>query len=165
MDYGTNYLYFAVAAANFTDSWLPEFQLTGNGASVETIEWQYPAQANVATGWNLPTVPVQASAGSGASVGAAGECIIVRVTLEHGAEEVTTALTLTLAVNGIMNDPTTVGADYTNRDFEDVHHADCLADGFTNDVATQVLKPRPDLISTTPGVAPGPDPVQFQPKN
>lgn len=165
MNYGTNYLYFAVNAANFTDSWLPEFLLTGHGGRTATIEWQRPATANVATGWNAATVPVQALAGTGASVGSAGECIIVRVTIAHLAEETITDLPITLAVNGIMNDPTTPAVDYTNRTFEDVHHADCLADSFDNDIANQVIKQRPDLTSTTPGVAPGPDPIPFQTKN
>ncbi len=167
MNYGTNYLYFAVNAANFTDSWLPEFQLSGHGGRTTTIEWQRPALANVATGWNAATVAVQATAGAGASVGAAGECIIVRVTIAHAAEETIADLTITLAVNGIMNDPTRSDlavADYTDRTFEDVHHADCTADGFTNDIANQVIKQRPDLNSSTPDAA-GTGTLPFQTKN
>ncbi len=166
MNYGTNYLYFVVNAANFTDSWLPEFQLTGHGGRTTTIEWQYPSAATTAAGWNLPTVPVVASGGTGSSVGADGECIIVRVTIAHGAEETIAALPIDLAVNGIMNDPTTAGADYTNIAFEDVHYADCTADGFTNDVIRQVLKPRPELNSTTPASPTQATPIQdFIPKN
>ena len=167
MNYGTNYLYFAVNAANFTDSWLPEFQLTGHGGRTATIEWQRPALANVATGWNAATVPVQATAGPGESVGAAGECIIVRVTIAHLAEQTTADLPITLAVNGIMNNPTRADlavADYTVRTFEDVHYTDCATDGFTNDIANQVIKQRPDLDSTTPNAA-GTGTLPFQTKN
>jgi len=165
MNYGTNYLYFVVTAANFTDSWLPEFDLDGHGGRTATIEWQYPAQATVATGWNAPTVPVVASGGEGSSVGSAGECIIVRVTIAHGAEETIALLPIELAVNGTMNDPTTPGADYTNIAFEDVHHTNCLADGFENDKITQVLKPRPDINSSTPASSTDTTIQPFIPKN
>jgi hypothetical protein len=166
MDYGTNYLYFAVTAANFTDSWLPTFQLTGiAGTRTSLVEWQYPALSNVATGWHPVTDPVVASGGAGSSVGAAGECIVVRVTVDNNKEETIAAAPIEVAVDGIMNDPTTPGADYTTAAFGDVDVATCAVDGFTNDKITHILSPRPDLISTTPGVAPNPNPGPFIPKN
>lgn len=165
MNYGTNYLYYSVNAANFTDSWLPEFQLSALSGRTATIEWQRPALANVATGWNAATVAVQATGGPGASVGSDGECIVVRVAIAHGAVETADAdFSFDFAVNGIMNDPTTPAVDYTNRTFEDVHHANCTADGFTNDTANQVIKQRPNLNSTTPDAA-GTGTLPFQTKN
>lgn len=167
MNYGTNYLYFAVTAANFTDSWLPSFQLTGIAAPrTAVVEWQYPNLANVATGWHDATVPVVASGGAGSSVGAAGECIIVRVTVNNNTEETVAAAPISLAVNGVMNDPTTVAADYTALAYEDVHFTGCTADGFTNDIANQILSPRPNVNTTTVGVNPPyPNPEPFIPKN
>lgn len=168
MDYGTNYLYYAVTAANFTDSWKPAFTLSGNAGGTQTtsIEWQYSSLANVATGWHAATDVVNASAGAGASVGTAGECIVVRVTIDNNKEETIAAQPVALAVNGVMNDPTTVAADYTNVVYEDVHYATCIADGTTNDVVTHILKPRPDLISTTPASSTVPLPLQpFNGKN
>lgn len=163
MDYGTNYLYFIVNAANFTDSWLPSFQLSNIGGRSSTIEWQYPNLANVATGWNLPSVAVKASAGDGASVGSTGECIIVRVTIDNAKEETIADTPIELAVNGIMNNPETPAADYTDPRFADVHFTDCAQVDF-DDKATHILKPRPDLNSTTPDAA-GTGVLPSQPKN
>jgi hypothetical protein len=166
MNYGTNYLYFSVVAANFTDSWKPDWLLTGNtGTRTLLVEWQYPALSNVATGWKAATDIVQASGGAGASVGSAGECIIVRVTVSNNKEETTVPVTISVAVDGVMNDPTTVAVDYTNVAYADIHYTGCLADGFTNDIANHILAPRPDIITTTVGVAPNTNPGPFIPKN
>lgn len=165
MDYGTNYLYYIVNAANFTDSWMPSFQLSGHGGRIPTIEWQYPALANVVAGWNSATTPVVASGGAGSSVGPLGECIIVRVTLDNDKEETLAATDIILAVDGVMNDPTTPVADYTNNLFGDVQASDCAVTLTYEDAATQVLMPRPEVISTTPASPTDPAIQPFIPKN
>lgn len=144
-DFGIDYIYYVVTAANFTTSWQPDFLLTGNsGVDGETtlIEWALPADATVATGWNAITVPVPAQDPTG-TVGAAGECIIVRLTVDHNKDEVLTALPLALAVDGQTN--------LAGVPLPDLHHVDCSIDLFANDIATHILNPRPDIQNATPG--------------
>ncbi len=161
MDYGINVLYFAVTAANFTDSWLPSFQIGGTGMTgsrdVVAVDWAYPAEAILPAGtWNTMTEagtdwtttnPIDAQGGT--TVGAAGECIIVRVTVENNQAETIVNAPISLAVDGTMLDPA-AGGGYTNAAYDDIHHLDCSVDGFTNDVVTQVLAPRPDINAITP---------------
>ena len=129
-DYGTDYSFFLVNAAGFTSSWQPDFQLTGiSGTQTATTEWAYADAPGI---WNPATTPVNVKAASG-TASATGECIVVRVTIEHHTEEVLTALNIALAVDG------------TSNSMPDIHHSDCTADGFANDVAVHVLKPRPTV--------------------
>ncbi len=129
-DYGTDYIFYVVNAAGFTGSWQPDFQLTGiSGTQTAITEWAYADTPGI---WNQPSIAVNAKAVSG-TVDATGECIIVRVTLKHNAEEVLAALNISMAVDG------------TSNTLPDINHTDCLADGFSNDVAIHILKPRPTL--------------------
>lgn len=129
-DYGTDYLFYIVNAAGYSESWQPEFQLTGiAGTQAATIEWAYPSAPGI---WNASTTLVGAQAASG-TVDAAGECIIVRISVKHNSEEVLSALIIQLAVDG------------TSNSLPDISHTDCSADGFANDIATHVLKPRPAI--------------------
>jgi len=167
VDYGENYIFYVVNAANFAHSWMPSFQLTYGGAS-EAIEvdWTYLADANdAAATWNpmslsgdtyTGTTPVNAP--SNGEVGEDGDCIVVRVLIDHGTvEEGIVEQDVILAVDGIMYDSGAETADdyYTNPELGDIHHAevtgeDCpWIDGFVNDVATFTLTPRPDITSTT----------------
>jgi len=154
-DFGVDYIYYAVTAANFTTSWQPTFQITGlaGGTQTSLIEWAYPANANVATGWNATTAPVLAQDPTG-TVGAAGECVIVRVTVDHNSEEVLTALNIQLAIDGLTN----LAAAAASQ-LPDLHYVDCSIDNFTNDITTHVLNPRADIQSATPGAG-----VNFLPK-
>jgi hypothetical protein len=130
-DYGTDYSFFVVNAAGFTGSWQPEFQLSGiTDNQTVTTEWAYAGTPAI---WNPAVTTVNVKDASG-SAGSAGECIIVRVTIKHNSDEVTTALNITLAVDG------------TSNSMADIHHADCTADGFANDIAIHVLKPRPAVL-------------------
>src|SRR5690606_3074530 len=76
VDYGQNYIFYSVNAANFTHSWQPAFTkaIAGATSSLGDVEWAYPADAVVGTGWNAATVPVEAQTTDGA-VGPDGECI------------------------------------------------------------------------------------------
>lgn len=165
MDYGINYMFFAVTAANFTHSWLPSFQtggadLTGS-RDVTAVHWAYPAEAvsgtwtamtESATNEWTTTTPVLAT---NSTVGAEGECIIVRITIANNQAQTITDAEISLAVDGVMYDPE--NSNYANLALGDLHYADCAVDGFTNDIATQVLSARPDIQAV--------DPAPFVPKN
>ena len=170
MDYGTNYMFFTVSAANFFHSWLPSFQtggadLTGS-RDVTAVHWAYPTATGNGT-WtamtesatNLWTTATPVEAPSNGTVGAAGQCIVVRITIANNQAETITDAEISLAVDGIMYDPTVpVGDDhYATATLGDLHYDGCVVDGFTNDVKTQVLSPRPDIHVGTP--------APFVPKN
>jgi len=169
MDYGVNYTFYAVTAANFTDSWLPSFQPGGPGLRdtrvITAIEWAYPDDAVNNINWHATTdnsgtwtsvdaVEVQASGSN--TVGQDGECIVIRMTIENNRVETLVAENITIAVDGVMLDP--VNNNYTNSTaFGDIHHDENPVgnvcpwyDGFANDVATQVLSPRPAIQAVTP---------------
>jgi len=169
MDYGVNYMFFIVNAANYTHSWQPSFQVGGLAGSrtVTAVDWAYPAEAVTGT-WNATvgaganwtaagaTVPyVSATAGT---VGPLGECIIVRVTVDNNQAETIVDTPISLAVDGIMRDPAL--GTYVTATFGDIHHSTCTQDGFDNDVITQVLTARPDIHSAT-----GTPVLPFEPQN
>lgn len=181
MDYGINYMFFAVSAANYTDSWQPSFLLGGAGLTgagvtraVTAVEWATPTEA-VAGTWHATTGSglnwtaagatldhVTASGGTGAAVGPDGECIVIRITIANNQSQTIANAPISLAVDGVMLDP--VNSNYTNPLFGDIHYAANPVgnvcpwyDGFTNDVITQVLAPRPDVQAV--------DPTPFTPNN
>uniref|UniRef100_UPI0032169473 hypothetical protein n=1 Tax=uncultured Draconibacterium sp. TaxID=1573823 RepID=UPI0032169473 len=169
-DYGENWVYFTVTAANFTHSWQPTFNITYTGTQGEVLEaaWAYPADALANTDWNTissfdGTTPATEVLHSGTVIGTSvgaddgtGECIVVRVRVDHGTEpeNAVTDQTVRLAVNGFMYDQS--GANYTNALYEDLHYADTNSDtycndtdGFTNDWVEYRLTPRPQIINAT----------------
>lgn len=163
MDYGDNYVFFTVSAANFVHSWTPIFTIPTNTTqttvAVTDITWAYPTEA-IKTAplgtWNAATAPILAVAGSGA-VGAGGECIIVRVHLDHGNNQNAVAGAITIGVNGTMyNVPTT---NYANANLADLDPGAAPGPCTNNltDVATYDLTPRPAITTTAPLV--------FEPKN
>ena len=172
MDYGQNYVYFSVTAANFVDSWMPDISaVASNGAVATDIYWAYPSEATVSDGtgtWNLPSVAVVAGGEGGAvvgddgTVGDAGEYIIVRVLVDHGNIEAPVGpspandATVILSIDGIMYDAT--NTNHTNNDLLDVDDdgTDCVQN--VTDQATHLLLPRPDINENTPGVG------TFEPK-
>lgn len=172
-NFGTNYMFFVVSAANFSHSYMPRFQVNGTGLTgtrvISAVDWAYPADAVSGT-WNTTTgaggaagdiftsnTPVTAQSTTG-SVGATGECIVVRITIQNNRVETIADEQISLAVDANMYDP--VDADYANNLLADIHHADGPAgecpwyDDFTNDVAIQVLTPRPDINQPTPAPTP-----------
>lgn len=171
MNYGENWIFFSVNAANFVDSWLPSFQTNYTGAgTVGTVEWAYPADALANTAWHAATVPVAARDASGA-VGAAGECIVLRVQIDHADDEIIAATVLTMGVNGTMFDPAAAtGAEYANAAFDDLGpdgtDGDNLCDQVDfDDEIDYTITPRPAVTTATIGVAPNPNPAPFEPKN
>lgn len=170
-DYGENWVFFTVTAANFTHSWMPTFQFTYSGTDGEVLEaaWAYPTDAIANTTWtsidvttgvtaavfntnnNLTAVPPVVGADNGS-----GQCIVVRVRIDHGTipENAVNNQTLRMAVNGFMYDQ--VNTVYTTALLEDIHYADTNADSkcndtddWDNDWVNQILTPRPQIISTT----------------
>jgi len=175
-DYGYDYLYFVVTAANFSTSWRPSVQLSGIDPfeTVTAVEWFRPTDAAFATPEAMPltgteyiaTNPVLALSGT---VGVAGEGIVIRVRIDHkngvNVYEGLTDETITMAVDGktLLASATPLG---------DVHYSSTIPaanalcgkeDGYQFDMATQVLKARPNIQSTTPGVAPNANPGNFLP--
>lgn len=162
MNYGENYVYFAVTAANFNHSWKPAFQVSATEAGTATMDvaWAYKAQSFGATPtWHTTTQTGSdfasadvVDAPSNGSVGIGGECIIVRVHIDNNAENTQTDNTISFAVDGIMRDPvTTLYATAALGDLSSTAGAGCGAiDGFTNDKTTQVIMARPTIIEVTP---------------
>jgi len=174
-NYGTNYMFFVVTAANFSHSYMPRFQVGGAGLRdtrvISAVDWAYPAEAVTGT-WNTTTgaggggsldiftsnSKVDAKAPTG-SVGTTGECIIVRITIQNNRVETISNDPISLAVDATMYDA--VAANYTNSLLADIHHTANPAgnvcpwyDEFTNDVATQILTPRPDINQPVPAPVP-----------
>lgn len=167
-DYGENWVFFTVTAANFTHSWMPTFQITYTGtAEVLTADWAYLADASANTGWNSidvatgVTTAVLHPATAGTTVGVdegTGEYIVVRVQVDHGviSENAVDPQNVKMAVNGVMYDQD--DDIYTNAALEDIHYADLDAtpdgicddtDGFDHDWVDYVITPRPQIINAT----------------
>lgn len=167
-NYGENWVFFTVTAANFTHSWMPTFEITytGNQGEVLAADWAYLADASANTDWNsinittgVTTEVLHPGTVIGTSVGAddgTGEYIIVRVQVDHGVlpENAVNDQKVKMAVNGIMYDQVATG--YTNTALEDLHFADTDVngkcddtDGFLNDWVEYVITPRPQIINNT----------------
>lgn len=173
-DFGIDYLYFTVTAANFSTSWRPSLQIDAINAeeTVTAVEWTRPNDFAFATPHAMPlagttytsTDPVPVLAASG-TVGAAGECIIIRITVDHTVPplnyEGLADETITVAVDGLTQLAATppIG-DVHFSSTVPISNTNCgLVDGFLYDKSTQVLKPRPDI--TAPAMpAPGLLPVK-----
>lgn len=175
MDYGVNYLYYVVNAANWANTWLPSFELTAAGTASTTfaVDWAYPAESHgagavwhtTAAAANIYTSDDPVSPSSGSSVDENGECIIVRVTVDHNLNEALGGMTVELAVNGFMEDITNATNPYINPLLGDIHHTDGGAgnpcpwyDGYTNDRIAYTLTARPTVVdASTPPAAIIPD--------
>ncbi len=142
-DYGVNELIFKVVAANFTGGWKPSVKISGLAGTqtIGSIEWSEsttfsganPFTQN-ADSWS-PANKVPAPADN---LTEDGEIIYLKVSIRNNDYEGIVDTSVTLAINGMTDDGE-----------EDVHYADCLADGFTNDVATQLILARPTITSNT----------------
>nr|WP_319572288.1 hypothetical protein [uncultured Draconibacterium sp.] len=152
MDYGDNYIYYIVTAANFVHSWDPTFYAptSTGGSTVGTVEWTYAADAATAGAtWYTDADNVLAQDATG-NVGANGECIVLRVNVDHGnANEFLVSETYTTGVDGVMYNAAT--SDYSNGNL-----ADLDADGSggcintVTDQANYIITPRPDVNAEAP---------------
>ncbi|MHC1775251.1 MAG: hypothetical protein AB9834_07505 [Lentimicrobium sp.] len=141
-DFGINYLYYEVIAANFTESYTPEFQITNlqAGQTVD-IDWGYTIgtyTTNVATGVGNG-VHASPDVLTNATNTSAGVSIYVRVTIHNANFEGLAQLPITLAVDALNS----AGQD-------DVNNTTCLVNAPFEDAAIQNLDRRP----TVTGVAP-----------
>lgn len=155
-DFDENVMYYAVAAANFSGDYELSVEITAlTSSQTVTIDWDYtfgPFANNMApagSGNAIYTADVSAQSASGA-VGAAGETIFIRVTIDHGTQYEGNAaadIPYLLAVNGQLLDGTGTGIP----NGYDVHHVGttCVQDDF-DDFATQMLIPRPAVTSVSP---------------
>ena len=168
MNYGENWVFFTVNAANFVHSWMPAFQanIANATSTLSAVEWAYPADAQADVNWHPVTDAVMASAAAvGGAVGPAGECIVLRVQADHGnvneLDADVAAAVITVGVNGTMYDPASAGYGLaTNKDLGDGGAGNACTRVDFDDTANYTLTPRPALTDVTPVVAPG-----FEPKN
>ncbi len=166
-DFGTDYMFYEVVAANFSTSWKPTFTLSGVDAEeTVTVEWATdknftaPHVMTLAAGvWS--SVDFYTVVDPSGTVGAAGESIYVRVTLDHSTTVNYEGLgdeTAVLAVDGLTN----LSAPLAQQ-IGDIHtvagailptQACPWVDLYANDIATQTLKLRP-TINADPIMLPG----------
>jgi len=166
-NFGTQYLYWEVVAANFTNSWTPTFQISGLGnGQTATIEWDVLKTFAAAT----TTTPVAIANGTpvvsatavttAATNTSTGVSIYVRVTIQNNTYEGTLVggTPITLAVDG-QNSVST-------WDIVNGTGATCTAAAAADqaDTALQTLLARPTTTSTTVGVV-LPNPALFIPTN
>ena len=167
VDYGSNYVFFAVNAANWMTSWMPDnFTAVSDiaGSTVTVDGWAYPADAATTGAWNtVGTDDVLASAypvGISDNGFVAEACIIVRVKVDHTTvvENITANETITLTVNGEMTNPDgTSGYDGNFPDLDEpATVGDPCTDDLTTDAADYLITPRPAVTAT--------DPVPFETK-
>lgn len=169
MNYGENWVFFSVTAANFVHSWMPNIQslnYTGPGTvDITSLQWAYPAEAIANTAWHDTDEPVIARDASGA-VGPLGEDIVVRARIVHTTDPRIAAGVLTLGIDGTMYNPAGTG-NYTTAALLDMDNPTSGTTCVQNitDRADYTLTPRPSLTTTTVGVAPNPNPGPFETKN
>lgn len=161
MNYGQNWVFFTVTAANFVDSWMPDLSAVPTYGTVGKVEWAYPNEAGSGGTWHPTTDAVHASAAAtNGVVGPTGEAIVVRVQIINGNNEGLSANTVTLSVNGIMKDA--ANGSYTNPTLADMDEPASGSGSCVNNITDQadfIITPRPDINEVTPA------PTSFIPKN
>jgi hypothetical protein len=171
MDYGTNTLYFEVAAANFVKNFTPYFTLvsglSGVQSAVVTLHATL-AEAQAGTGslgttnWTSASTNwdtgIQFSATDPTDV-ASGVSFFVKVVITNSTFESLAANPFVIAVDAREND---------NAGIWDMEDADCttLADAADQiDRATHIVQPRPTITgANVPDTNPA-DPNDIVPKN
>ena len=159
MECSANYVYFVVNAANFIHSWQPSFEAEHSGGSTITeIAWAYqdkatstdPLDWHLISGASGKADPVSAQGGN--SVDEGGQCIVVRVEVEHGNVENETGSYVELTVNGYMIDESvTTGDQYINPDLQDLDDIGGVCEHKDEvDFARHNLTPRPKLDADDP---------------
>ena len=142
-DYGVDYLYYEVVAANFSGSYKPTFVLTGLDADQQaTIEWDYTkafTSPNAVTSGTPSTVSVTTSETNTSN----GVSIYVRVSVKNLKYETLAAQTLNLAVAAQNAD------GYWDVD-NNVASPDCSLNTETyEDEIDQIINERPTVVEGT----------------
>lgn len=144
-DFGTNIMYFEVIAANFTESFTPDFQISGLHDNQDALleygvtNGIYGVSLGSVTGAGThtlngnPVTTVETNTSMGVS-------IYVRLTISNNDYEGLTTDAVTLAVEGTNS----VGEP-------DVENDDCDTIVPFGDTATQNLMLRPTITPNTPG--------------
>lgn len=156
VDYGMNYVYYTVNAANWQTSWMPDnfSAITNGGSTVGTPEWAYPDEATTGGTWHATDGTEEVLASHYASndngfIGSAGECIVVRVPVDHASTtENIVDETINLTVNGEMVNPETNAYDGVYPDLDE-GTPDCISD-LTTDNADYIITARPDINESDP---------------
>ena len=109
-NYGENYLYWEIVAANFVDNWSPTFSVTGVNApqTLGTVEFTYalPATWGAATTWNTlaadgtTDITIHPDALAADPDMSEGVSIFVRVLVDHATFEGLENQDITLIVDG-----------------------------------------------------------------
>lgn len=147
--YGEQYLYFEFVASNFTEEWIPTFQLTNiDGVQVAEYEYTYdlPTTWTASTTWT-PLVSGTTPITTNETDTENGVSVFVRVKLTNNNFENLAGQTVTMELDGQNAEGLW---DVVNSDCSDPDGPD------QNDVADQVIKPRPTITPTTTG-APAPN--------
>ena len=161
-DFGADTLYYEVVAANWSDAWLPSVTVSGYDPkeTIASVEWATattfatPHAMALAAGVYTSVDHVVPSTGN--TVGAAGESIFIRVIIDHsvGANnyEGLTAEQISVAVDGLtlLSSPTPMGDVHYNNGPNSPPCPPLVVDGFTNDIALQTIKTRPDVVPVAP---------------
>ncbi len=142
-DYGVNELIYKVVATNFAGSWIPTVKISGlaGSQSIGSIEW---STTTTFSGTNLFTknadswTPGNKILAPADNLTEDGEIVYFKVLVQNNDYEGIIDSSIILSLNGVCEDGT-----------EDVHYADCLPDGFSNDFTTQQIMARPVITSNT----------------
>jgi hypothetical protein len=167
-DYGTNTLYYVVAAANFSGGYQLSVQFTGlQQATPQGVQGQSAMiyWDNVLDGEGNSSGPIDHTnngetlilgvvQAQNSPVGQDGEMLYIKIVISHNSFEAANNMdsyAYSFAIDGVLVDGDNNPLAYD--DFGDIHHATCTQDPF-HDVANQVLKARPTIESQT-GNPPG----------
>jgi hypothetical protein len=164
-DFGENTLYYVVAAAYFSTSYrlqaifngLADATPSGTLGQTAMIYWDYTlagltANPNGQAITNGATITVGNVNALDSPVGAAGEMIFIKIVISNNHYELTTDTDYSFAVDGVLYD--SGGILLNPAQYGDIHYANCVVDGFDNDVVNQVITARPTINSVSP-VPPG----------
>lgn len=141
-DFGINYLYYEVVAANFTSDYDLQFQIDGLITNqTASIDWGYTKGTyDNSLGTVTNTTPTAATTiTTNETNTAAGVSIYVRVTVNNNDYEGLANQQITLAVDAV-----------DSADLPDVLHTDCSVNTAFADIATQQLNARPTVTPGTP---------------
>jgi hypothetical protein len=165
IDYGTNTIYYEVAAANYVKNWTPTFQITSGLATTQTATisiyntladatgagtalWTSDAMnaVGVVTGPAMPALSAATPANA-----TTGVSVWIKVVIDNNTEESLVSSPFVLAVDAIDNDAAGIW---------DMEDGDCttvtdLAD--QADYATITITPRPQLDDATNDTLTNPD--------
>jgi hypothetical protein len=147
-DYGVNYLYFEVVAANFTGSFTPSFKLSGLKTGQKAlVEWT--VDKTLASG--LTAIGAAQTATTGSTMSFAGTAINADPAVTDMSKGVSIYMKVTVTnglYEGLSDDVVALAVEAVNANNEpDIDNASCAAGAGYEDTATQTLNLRPTVTS------------------